>query len=214
MRPAAFPFALMLTSVGQLAAAQTADDALSQLKACAQKDDAERLECFDRLSRRTAEPKATGSITADYWTIAETTSPVDYSPLVVASTISLSTSDRAPSVLTISCRGGRTEVAVTRRDVSHPGQYVGSVTVAYQINSQPAIEQRWAAAKVGNGVAYSGDTVRFLRSLPDEGEFHIRVLDGRRILQEASFLLRGLDLVRDKMASACKWPSTGGAQRH
>jgi hypothetical protein len=214
MRPAALPFALMLTSVGHLAAAQTVDDPLSQLKACAQKGEAERLECFDQLSRRLSEPKATGSIAVDHWTIAETSSPVDYSPLLVASTISLSTSDRVPSVLTVSCRGGRTELTMNRRDLSHPGPYVGIVTVAYQINRQPAVEQRWAAARAGNSVVYGGDAVRFLRSLPDDGEFHIRVFDGRRLLQEASFLLRGLDLVRDKMASACKWPSAGGSQRH
>jgi hypothetical protein len=51
--------------------------------------------------------------------------------------------------------------------------------------------------------------VAFLRSLPDDGELVVRVSDGKSVLHEASFVLDGLSYVRDKFASACKWPESG-----
>jgi hypothetical protein len=212
MKPAAIPLALMLTSVGLPAAAQRSDDSLAGSQACLQEDDAERSDCLDRQSRGMTQSPVNGPVATDHWTVAETYSPVDYSPLVVANTSSPSKPDRPSSVLSVSCRGGRTELALTQRGFSHPRLSGSSLVVAYQINGQPAVEQRWTASRTGNGVAYGGDVVRFLRSLPDDGAFQIRVLEGRRNLLDGTFLLRGISRVRDKLASACKWPGAGGSQ--
>jgi hypothetical protein len=46
------------------------------------------------------------------WLVSETTSPVDYSPIVAATTSSHGGSDDATMQLSIHCRAGRTEIGV------------------------------------------------------------------------------------------------------
>jgi hypothetical protein len=52
------------------------------------------------------------------WLVSETTSPLDYSPIVAATTLSRSGSDDAAMQLSISCRAGRTEIVVAGPTVS------------------------------------------------------------------------------------------------
>ena len=162
-----------------------------------------------------AEPTATGR-----WMLSETTSPVNYSPLVIATTSSRLDSERAPSVLSISCRNGQTEVAIATNGSPRPGRSPDNLMVTRQvfmvthrINDQPAVEQRWNVSTTGKGASFAGDVVRFLKSLPDRGELNIRMLDNQGVAHEARFLLDDVSAVRDKVAAACRWPGVSGAPR-
>lgn len=204
MRSAALTLASMLCGLTELAVAQNAGDLILDLKACSQKDGAARLECLDRLSRRIAPPPpASSATTTDHWVLSETTSPVDYTPLVTATTSSRSDSERLPSLLSISCRNGRTELVVTNN--GPPNRSANDFMVTYRINDQEPVHQRWTPA-AGRGASFRGDVVSFLRSLPDQGEIGIRVFDTQFLLHDGIFLLDGLSIVRERVAAACKWP--------
>jgi len=204
MRPAVLILASILCGVSELAVAQAGGDLVVDLKACSQKDGVARLECLDQLSRRMAQPPARSSTTTDHWLVSETTSPVDYTPLVTATTPSRSDSERLPSLLSISCRNGRTELVVTNN--GPPNRSANDFMVAYRINDQEPVHQRWIAAAAGRGASFRGDVVSFLRSLPDQGEMSIRVFDSQALLHDGIFLLDGLSIVRERVAAACRWP--------
>jgi hypothetical protein len=87
---ACLPVALALGSASAMA--QAAGDPMDRLRACSTLADAERTKCLDRLSREIAPeaarpPAVSGSedtATQDSWVVSETTSPIDYSPVVIA----------------------------------------------------------------------------------------------------------------------------------
>jgi hypothetical protein len=217
MKSLRFTQALLLCGLSTPVLAQVEDDPLARLKACSQKSGADRLECLEELSRRMNQPPATSGVAAataaakpDNWIISTTTSPVNYRPIVVASTPSRSNSDRAVS-LSVSCRNGRTELAVTSNADAKPGRGGGTIMVAHQINDQPPTQQRWTASVDGKGATFAGDVVGLLQSLPDRGEIGFRVFDRQGVLYDGKFLLDGLGIVREKVAAACKWPSVVAA---
>ena len=80
------------------------------------------------------------------------------------------------------------------------------VQVEYQINDQPAVRLAWAASADGKTAIYKEDPVGLLQSLPEGARLKINVLDGPDPSHEATFPLAGLDAVREKIATACKWP--------
>jgi hypothetical protein len=80
------------------------------------------------------------------------------------------------------------------------------VKVVYRINEEPSVEQRWRAAETGRSLAFPGDVVRFLRSMPDSGRILVKVYAGKAPPYESTFQLVGLDPVRRKIAAACNWP--------
>ena len=102
--------ALEVTS--RIAFAQETGDPMADLRACSLMEHAERLECLEKLSSSIAPPAgpAPGS---DNWIVSETTSPVDYTPIVAAT--ALSTGGSSSMRLSIHCRGGRTELVVADR---------------------------------------------------------------------------------------------------
>jgi hypothetical protein len=138
--------------------------------------------------------------------ISETASPVDYSPIVTASILLQSGASRLK--LSIICRRGRTdlELASDLPDIAAP-KSARDVVVTHSINRDAAVEHRWDAR--GSVAYFKGDAVAFLRSLPDDGEIAVRISDGESVLHEGRFLLDGLSYVREKFASACKWPESG-----
>lgn len=211
MRSAVLIFASILCGLSELAVAEDVGDLLSQLKACSQKDDAPRLECLNQLSRQiapppVAPPPGSSDAATNHWIVSETTSPVDYTPLVTATTSSRSDSERLPSLLSISCRNGRTELVVTNN--GPPNRSANDFMVTYRINDQEPVPQRWMPA-AGRGASFRGDVVSFLRSLPDQGTIGIRVFDTQVLLHDGIFLLDGLSIVRERVAAACKWPGAG-----
>ena len=206
MNGRAIPLAVVFGIVSAAAFAQT-NDPVSQLRACSTMERAERLKCLDDLSRNI--DQATGSVEANRWTVSETTSPVDYRPIVTASTFSRGP-DGSSAQLSISCRGGRTEMVITGSTLS--GRAWDYATT-YSINRRPPVQVPTGSSSSGAGVAVQGDVVRLLQSFPDEGEIAIHLASRTAAAIDLSFPLGGVKSVREKIAAACKWPSAVASPR-
>jgi hypothetical protein len=142
------------------------------------------------------------------WVVSETTSPVDYSPLITAVIHSTSSVKDAPNTLAVRCRGSRTELLL-RTEGAWRASRASEVQVDHQINDQPFVRLRWAVSADGKTASYKDDAVELLRSLPEGARLKISVFvrqEGPG--QEATFQLTGLDGVRKKIGLACKWPPT------
>ena len=139
------------------------------------------------------------------WVVSETTSPVDYTPLITAAFSLPSNVKDAPNTLAIRCRGLRTELLV-RTEGTWRTSPAGEVQVAYQINDQPLVKLPWTASAEGKTASYKGEAVGLLQSLPEGALLKINVLDGPGSGHEATFQLAGLDAALEKIAVACKWP--------
>jgi hypothetical protein len=204
-------FAFGLASAG--AAAQGAGDAMEKLRSCSLLPQAERLECLEKLSRDIAPapapatpPETRRAPAADDWTVSETTSPVDYSPVAIATASSSGGPDGGvPLQLSIQCRGGRTELviggpAVVRRSEDY--------VVSYAINDGAPLVLPAGMPASGTGVAIKGDVVRLLASLPDRGDvtFRVEARQGGAALQ-GRYSLSSLKTVRDRLAAPCRWPA-------
>lgn len=141
------------------------------------------------------------------WVVSETTSPVDYAPMITATIGLPSGLKHAPAVLAIRCRGGRTELLI-RTDGTWRASPAGEIEVDYQINDQSVVRLRWIASADRKTASYKSDAVGFLQSLPEGAQLKINVLDGPGPRHEATFQLAGLDAVRAKIAAACHWMPT------
>jgi len=184
--------------------AQTGD-AVDRLKACSQFEGVNRLKCIDKLLQEMAETPDSAQPQSSNWIISETTSPVDYRPQITALTTARASSQDAPSSLAIRCRARRMELTISTTG-SWKQATDGQVKVAYRINEEPSVEQRWRVEETGRSLAFPGDIVRLLRSLPDSGQMLVKVYAGNRPPHESTFQLVGLDPVRRKIAAACNWP--------
>jgi hypothetical protein len=194
------------------APAQGAGDAMEKLRACSLLAPLERLDCLDRLSHDIAPPPPATSSTsavapaASNWIVSETTSPLDYSPVAIATASSRAGPDGATLQLSIQCRGGRTEVvigdpAVALRAEDH--------VVSYTVNDSPPAVVAAGAAASGTGVALRGDVVRLLASLPDRGDLAFRVTNRQGAMLEGRYALAGLKTLLARLAVPCKWPTVG-----
>jgi hypothetical protein len=139
------------------------------------------------------------------WIISETTSPVDYAPVMTAAIRLPFTVKHAPNTFAIRCRGGRTEL-LARTEGTWRASRTREVQVDYQINDQPLVKLTWTASPDGKTAIYRDDAVGLLQSLPDGARLKINVLDEPGPSHDATFQLAGLDAVREKIAVACKWP--------
>ena len=97
MKIAAICLAFAFALVSADALAHGAGDAMDKLHACSLLAPAERLECLDKLSRDIAPPSparpavspAPGvAPAADDWIVSETTSPLDNTPVAIATALS------------------------------------------------------------------------------------------------------------------------------
>jgi hypothetical protein len=172
---------------------------------------AERLECLEKLSR-SIEPPARPAPGADNWIVSETTSPVDYTPIVTATTTSSRGGSNGSSLqLSIQCRGGRTELVIAGPALSRSS---ADYALSYRINDGQPVQLAAAAPSSGTGAAFTGDVVRLLQSLPEEGDIAVRLSTRTGAAQDGDFLLGGLKMVREKVAAACKWPHTVAKPRN
>jgi hypothetical protein len=202
MKTAAIPLSVALNVAGGIALAQGASDPMAHLRTCAVMERAERLECLERLSRNIA-PPARPTPAGDNWIVSETTSPVDYAPMVAATTFSRGGSDGSSMQLSIHCRGGRTELVVAGPAVSRSS---GDYAISYRINDNQPVQLAAGSPSFGTGAAFTGDVVRLLQSLPEEGDIAVRLSTRTGVAQDGHFFLGGLKMVREKVAAACKWP--------
>ena len=202
MKTAAIPLSVAFNVAGGIAFAQGASDPMAHLRACSAMEGAARLECLEDLSRKIA-PPARPSPGSDNWVVSETTSPVDYAPIVSASTVSRGGSDGSSMQLSIHCRGGRTELVVAGPAVPRSS---GDYAISYRINDDQPVQLPAGSPSFGIGVAFTGDVVRLLQSLPEEGDIAVRLSTRAGAAQDGHFSLSGLKMVREKVAAACKWP--------
>ena len=145
--------------------------------------------------------------TGTNWVVSETTSPVDYSPLVTALIHSTSQVKDAPSILAVRCRGQHTELLV-RTNGTWATTRGGELRVDYQVNDQPAVGLQWILSSDGKTATYKDDPVSILQSLPDGARLKINVADRASSSHEATFQIDGWDVVRNKIGTACKWART------
>lgn len=185
------------------AAMVTERSAVDRVKACSRFEGTERLKCVDELLQEMT-PDAVQPQSPN-WIISETASPVDYRPQIAARTTARALSQDAPSSLAIHCRAQRTDLIISTTG-SWKQAPDGEVKVVYRINEDLPVEQRWRSADPGKSLAFQGDVVRFLRSMPDSGQILVRVFAGKAPSSESTFQLAGLDPVRRKIAAACNWP--------
>jgi len=196
----------VLSSLSQAMYARTGN-AVDRLNACSQFEGIDRLKCVDEALGEMPERADSAPPQGPNWIVSETTSPVDYEPQISAVTTARASSQDAPSSLAIRCRAGRTELLVSTAK-SWKRAAVGEVRVAYRINKGPLVELRWRYTETGGGLAFQGDVVSLLRSMPDSGRILVRVYAGEAHPYESTFELIGLDSVRRKIAAACSWPQS------
>jgi len=206
---------LGLTSAGALA--QVAGVAMEKLRVCSVLADTERLDCLDKLSREISPPSrpapatptspgAAAAAAADNWIVSETTSPVDYTPVAIASAVSTAGSDGAKLQLSIQCRGGRTDLVIAGPAITRRAE---DYVVSYGVDGGQPVALAAGAPASGNGLAIKGDIVRLLASLPDRGEVAFRVTAREGAAVEGRYAIAGLKTVRDRLAVPCKWPAAG-----
>lgn len=187
--------------------AQPAGDSVDKLRTCASMPIAERTRCLDQLSRSLgAEPApsrsaagAEGTALQENWVVSETTSPIDYSPVIIA-TATAGTPAGSGMKLSISCRGGSTSFVLG----SPAGLPAGDrYVVWYTIDGNSA--KALPAAITSSGLALSGDMVGLLLSLPPQGEIGFRIVGRYDVMLEGRYSLAGLKTTRERMAVPCKW---------
>jgi hypothetical protein len=202
MKGAAPTFLSALALLSGVASAQGANDPAAPLRACLPMESADRLECLDKPSRATSPPLRL-ALAGDGWVVSETTSPIDYSPIATATTASRNLAGGAPMELSIRCRGGRTELALTGPAIKGRGD---NYFISYRVNGGQPVQLAGATAAFGGGVAFKGDVVALLQQLPDEGELVVRLmpLSGNEL--ERIFSLNGLETLRTRIGATCKWP--------
>lgn len=137
---------------------------------------------------------------ANRWIVSETTSPIDYSPLVSAVLEPVQRGDNGPISLAIHCRAKRIELSLQFRGNS---AWRNEPQIYFQIEDQPPTLLDWSWSTDGKIATLNNDPVSLLQSLPDGSTLKIRAND--RALQNTAFRLVGLDGIKTKIAAACNW---------
>jgi hypothetical protein len=140
---------------------------------------------------------------ADSWIVNETTSPLDYAPVVIASASSSERADGPAMQLSIQCRRGRTDLviassALTRR----PEEY----RVSYTIDDGHSVTLPAGPSASGTGIAIRDDVVRLLTGLPGRGEIAFQIAVPQAAPLQGRYELGALKAVVRRMAGPCKWP--------
>jgi hypothetical protein len=149
----------------------------------------------------TAAPSAPTSalrLAQSNWIVGETRSPVDYSPVAVATT------SAGELQLSIQCRGGRTEMVV---DSPRLALRADTQAVSYTVNDEAPVPIGFGPSSSGNGLALRVDVPRFLMTLPERGEVAFRIAGRQGQALEARVALAGLKPLHGRMAGPCKWSS-------
>src|SRR5450631_2667958 len=138
------------------------------------------------------------------WVISETSSPVDFTPMITAAIRVPVGTRHAPDTLAIRCRGKGTELLV-RTGGSWRTSRADEVQVEYRINDHPPVRLPWTISADGRTASYKEDSIKLLASLPDGAQLKISVFNGTAPRFETIFPLAGLDAAREKIAAVCKW---------
>ena len=201
MRSAAIPIVAGIALTSGIAWAQGAINPAAQLNDCNAMERAEGPECPGKPSRRIAAEHQAPS-PGNNWIVSQTTSPVDYSPLITATTASGNGAAESEMKLSIRCRRGRTELIVAGPGISGRG---GDYAISYRVNDGQQVQAAAALSAPGAGVAFGGDVIGLLQSLPDVGSLSVHLVPRMGGALDGTFSLRGWETVRAKLAVACKW---------
>ena len=156
---------------------------------------------LDRASR--PEPPSRPS---SGWIVGETVSPIDYSPLLVAQLFSVTSSKPdAPSAFVLRCRAQRTEISVRTRGSWHPTR-AGDVEIIVTGDGRSAQHFRWPLASDGKSASSVEDAANTVRGLAG-ASMSVAVTDATGDTGTATFELAGIDRVREKLATTCRWPA-------
>jgi hypothetical protein len=221
MKIAATCVALAFGLAGAGALAQDAADAMEKLRACSLLARTERLECLEIVSRDidpSPPPRPAASAApeiapaTDNWLVSETTSPLDYTPVAVATASSSDGPDGATMQLSIQCRGGRTDLAIGGPSLTLRAE---SYVASYAVNDGQPVAIAVGPPPSGSGLAIRGDIVRLLASLPDRGDIAFRVAERQGATLEGRYALASLKPLLARLAVPCRWPAAvAGAPRH
>ena len=220
MTPPVLLLAAALAALSAPVLAQSTSELMGKLQACSQLEGGARRDCLDKLSRELpAPPKsppaakrpqapvtvpAPGKASvADTWFVTETTSPLDYSPIAVATATAAAGGDGATMSLSVQCRGGRTDMVVAGTAIQRGPE---DATVTYMVNAGPPVPVAVGVAPSGKGLAFRLDTVSLIAKLPNDGDMTVRVAGRQGGTVEGKFSLAGLAKARGKIAAPCKWP--------
>lgn len=140
--------------------------------------------------------------TAGKWIVSETRSPIDYSPVAIA-TASSSTGPDGVLQLSIQCRGGRSEMVIRSAPLMRRAE---DHVVSYAVNDAPPVTVTSGLSLSGSGIGLKGDVAGFLMSLPAEGAIAFRVADRQGRTLEGRYDLAGIKALVARLAGPCKWP--------
>ena len=132
---------------------------------------------------------------ASGWIVSETTSPIDYSPIATATTASRNLTDGAPIQLSIRCRGGRTELALSGKAITGRGD---NYHLSYRVNGDQPVQLAGCRRHLAIGVAFKGDVVALLQQLPGDGELAVRLIPLSGSELDGIFSLNGLETAAGK----------------
>jgi hypothetical protein len=150
------------------------------------------------------------------WIVSETSSPIDYSPLVSATIHPRQQVNSGLSGLTISCRAKRTELSLRLMGDMNVPRF-GEILIDSQIGDQRPVKQRWSWDAHGSILVYPDDPVALLQSIPETARLRLGVGDSKGARHMATYQLIGLDAIRKKVANACSWPpssSQASSEKH
>jgi hypothetical protein len=220
MNPRVLLLAAALAALSPPGLAQSDSELRAKLQACSQLEGGARRDCLDKLSREipapsksspaakrpqapATPPAARKASVADTWFVTETISPLDYSPIAMATATAAAGADGATMSLSVQCRGGRTDVVVAGAAIQRGPE---DAAVTYMVNAAPPVPVAVGVAPSGKGLAFRLDTVGFVVSLPNDGDMTVRVAGRQGGPVEGKFSLAGLAKARAKIAGTCKWP--------
>ncbi|HEY1287677.1 MAG TPA: hypothetical protein VGF58_05075 [Burkholderiales bacterium] len=224
--------AATLTALSAPVLAQSDSELRAKLQACSKLEGGARRDCVDKLlyeipappksppaAKRPQAPVATPApakatstpakaTVADTWFVTETTSPLDYSPIAIATATAAAGADGANMSLSVQCRGGRTDIVVAGAAIQRGP---GDASVTYMVNAGAPVPVAVGAAPSGKGLAFRLDAVSLIASLPNDGDMTVRVAGRQGGAVEGKFSLAGLAKARSKIAAPCKWPAAARA---
>ena len=209
MRLAVGLLLLVFAAYPHQASAQPAHETIEKVRVCSLQGDVERRQCLEKVFRDTPLPPRAApadmpaeSRAADIWMVSETSSPVDYSPVVVAAA-----SSGAGLRLSIECRAGRTDLAI---DGAALTQRADDYSASYSVNGGQPVPVPVVAAGPGPGLVVKADVVRLLDMLPDQGDVIFRVDRSQAMTMEGRFALSALKSVLERLVIPCRWVSPAG----
>ncbi len=149
---------------------------------------------------------------AENWIVSETTSPLDYAPVIIASAWSSERANSPAMQLSIQCRRGRTDLVIVSPALTgRPEDY----RVSYAVNDGRPVNLVSGLAASGTGIAIREDVVRLLTGLPARGEIGFQFARPQAAppqpALQARYDLGPLKTVLERIAGPCKWPAPAPA---